>query len=178
MSAPPYPANRPQPVTAPDQITLFVYGLPAPQGSKRHVGKGVLIDHNPEALHTWREDVKLAAIRAMRHTPEWARDYPAIVGHFTFTLPRPRSHFRVKGGQLTNVLHQWAPQLHTTRPDLDKLLRSTWDALTTAGVYADDNRLAQVWATKVYPSLKFNGDRTNGTLDRPGARIVLTGVHR
>ena len=158
------------PTTEPHRLDVVVYGLPAPQGSKRHVGHGVLIDHNPEALHTWRDDVKMAALRAVADSPGWERDYPAIIGHFAFTMPRPRSHFGT--GRNEHVLRANAPRLHTTRPDLDKLLRSTWDALTAAGAYADDNRVAQVFAVKVYTGTG------PGVLDRPGVQITLSGSGR
>jgi Holliday junction resolvase RusA-like endonuclease len=158
------------PVGSPHRLDVVAYGLPAPQGSKRHVGRGILIDHNPDALGTWREDVKLAALRAVALNPGWDRTYPALVGHFTFTMPRPRHHFRT--GRFANELRGDAPHLHSTRPDLDKLLRSTWDALTSAGAYADDCRLAQVYAIKVYTG---GGP---GALDRPGVSLSLAGVAR
>jgi crossover junction endodeoxyribonuclease RusA len=148
-----------------------VYGTPAPQGSKKHVGNGVLIESNQHELNTWREDVKLAALRALEETPGWRRDYPAIAAHITFTLARPKSHYRT-GKSTAGLLRAGAPALHSTRPDLDKLLRSTGDALTAAGVYSDDARIAQLYAVKTYPVSVGNP----GALDRPGARIVLTGV--
>ena len=158
-------------LTAP-RLRIVAYGTPAPQGSKRYVGNGVMIDQNASGLRTWREDVKLAALRALEEMPGWDRDYPALVGHFAFTLARPRNHYRT--GKFANVVQETAPYLHASRPDLDKLLRSTWDALTSAGVYRDDSRLAQVHAVKVYTS----ADADSNALDRPGARIVLTGVGR
>jgi Holliday junction resolvase RusA-like endonuclease len=35
-------------------------------------------------------------------------------------------------------------------PDLDKLIRSVGDSLTTAGIYVDDSRIVRLTATKVY----------------------------
>jgi Holliday junction resolvase RusA-like endonuclease len=43
-----------------------------------------------------------------------------------------------------------APEHVTTVPDVDKLLRSTLDALTTAEVIVDDSRVVAVWAVKKY----------------------------
>lgn len=154
------------------RLVVVAYGTPAPQGSKRHVGGGRMIESNEHSLRTWREDVKLAAVAALEAHPGWTRDYAAVAAHVTFTLPRPAAHFRTKGGQRTALLHQWAPTLHGSRPDLDKLLRSTCDALTAAGAYVDDSRVAQVYAVKAYPTSVGNP----GSLDRPGVRIVLTGV--
>lgn len=154
------------------RLAITVIGTPAPQGSKKHVGNGVMIESNQRQLQTWREDVKLAALRALETTPGWERTYPAVTAHITFTLPRPKAHYRT-GLETSHLLRDGAPQLHGVRPDLDKLLRSTGDALTTAGVYADDARIAQLFAVKTYPTF---GGTPPGALDRPGARIVLTGV--
>lgn len=165
----------PLPPAHPASRLFFVaYGTPAPQGSKRHVGRGVMIEQNREALHTWRDDVKLAALAALEDAPTWARDARAVSLHVVFTLQRPRAHYRT--GRLANLLRDDAPAWHGLRPDLDKLLRSTGDALTTAGVYADDARVAQVHARKVYSSTHANP--TNGALPMPGARISLGLVQR
>lgn len=155
------------------RLAFIVYGTPAPQGSKRHVGHGVMIESNKNELTTWREDVKLAALRALDDAPHWTRDYPQIVMHVVFTLPRPKGHYRT--GKFAHLLRDNAPHLHGTKPDLDKLVRSTCDALTTAGAYADDSRVAQIFAVKGYIT---KSGRPPGALDRPGARIVLTGVGR
>lgn len=160
---------RPTSELAGHRLVVTVYGVPAPQGSKRHVGGGRMIESNQKLLNTWREDVKLAALRALEDTPGWRCDYPAVAAHIAFTLPRPKLHYRT--GKFAHLLRDAAPHLHGSKPDLDKLLRSTADALTAAGVYTDDARLAQVFAVKSYTSRS-----TPGTLDRPGARIVLTGV--
>lgn len=151
------------------RLCITVYGLPAPQGSKRHVGNGVMVESSKH-LGTWREDVKQAALRALDETPAWDRTYAAVVAHVVFTLPRPRSHYRT--GKFSHLLRDGAPAKHGTMPDLDKLLRSTGDALTAAGVWADDSRLAQVFAVKAYPTTV----PVPGGMDRPGARIVLTGA--
>jgi Holliday junction resolvase RusA-like endonuclease len=131
------------------------------------------VDDNPTSLNTWREDVKLATLRALRITPGWEDNYPLIVGHFTFTLPRPKAHYRA--GNSSHLLRPDAPMLHGKRPDLDKLLRSTWDALTTSGAYLDDNRVARVTATKCFPN---SGQTPAGALPQPGAWIHLQGLQQ
>lgn len=152
-------------------LTITVYGLPAPQGSKRHVGNGRMIESNQKTLNTWREDVKLAALRALEDAPSWQRQLVALTAHMTFTLPRLKSHYR--SGKFAHLLRDDAPVFQSAKPDLDKLIRSTGDALTAAGVYADDARVVQVFARKCYPSSTGNPP---GALDRPGARIILNGV--
>lgn len=153
----------------PHELNVTAYGTPVPQGSKTKNRYGAIYDSNPH-LGTWREDVKHAALAALEEQRGWdALAYEVIIGRFIFTLPRPKSHYRT--GKNAHLLKETAPTLHCRKPDLDKLLRSTWDALTAAGAYTDDSRVAQVIALKAYPSI--NGPA--GVLDRPGVLIHLTG---
>jgi Holliday junction resolvase RusA-like endonuclease len=83
-------------------------------------------------LKTWREDVKAAAVDAMNGRIPFEGPVELLV---TFVLVKPKSVKRV-----------WP----FVRPDLDKLLRSTGDALTSAGVYGDDSQLVKITAQKLY----------------------------
>jgi Holliday junction resolvase RusA-like endonuclease len=157
-----------------DTLVVVAYGLPAPQGSKKHVGRGVMVESSKQ-LPVWREDVKHAALTALRDNPMWDRTFSTITAHMVFTFPRPRVHYRT--GKWSHLLRDGAPVLHTKKPDLDKLIRSTGDALTAAGVFVDDSRLARVDATKVFTPL-VPGWSPTGALDRPGVRIVLSGGAR
>lgn len=134
-------------------MTFIVYGIPAPQGSKRHVGHGVMIESSAK-VKPWREAVYYAAICPSR--PIVIRG--AVRVSITFTLPRPKT--LTKG--------RVYPE---TRPDLDKLVRSTFDALTRAGVYEDDNRVVELSCAKVY----VGGFKA---LDRPGAVIQVEAMPR
>lgn len=131
-------------------VGFHVIGSPAPQGSKRHVGGGVLIESSKKVA-PWRQDVAAAAL-AVR--PQEPLDGP-LWAHMVFTLPKPKS----------------APKSRVApdrTPDLSKLLRSTEDALTTAGVWADDARVVEYMrAAKVWWG--------HGTcaLPLPGALIVV-----
>jgi Holliday junction resolvase RusA-like endonuclease len=146
-------------------LDFTVYGMPAPQGSKRHVGKGVMVESSKKVA-PWREDVKHAALHALDTHPSWNREARSVCLVVVFYLPRPRSHYRT--GHKAHLMRANAPDHVSTKPDLDKLLRSTGDALGTAGVYRDDSCLAVVVASKVYtPS------RVDGAMDRPGAQIQL-----
>ena len=44
-----------------NEIFIPVIGIPAPQGSKRHVGNGIMIE-NSKRVKPWRQDVKEAAL--------------------------------------------------------------------------------------------------------------------
>jgi Holliday junction resolvase RusA-like endonuclease len=116
-------------------VAFRVHGTPAPQGSKRAFitnGRAVVTDVNAATLRTWREDVKHAALDAMNGHLPMLGPLELLV---TFVLMKPAS-----------VKRLW-PHV---RPDLDKLLRSTGDALTSAGVYGDDSQIVKVTAQKVY----------------------------
>lgn len=121
-----------------------------------------------KALAPWRQDVKFAALAALEDHPLWPRELAALSMHVTFSMPRPRAHYRT--GKFAHLLRDGAPTHHGTKPDLDKLLRAVGDALTAAGVYADDSRVSHVFATKTYVSALTVPP---GVMATPGARIVL-----
>lgn len=135
-------------------LAFTVRGIPGAQGSKRHVGHGVMIESSKK-VKPWRSDVQAAAEDAIR---QWETDNSAtwepltapvkVYAHFTFA--RPRSHYRT--GRNAHLLRVDAPEWVTSRAcgDLDKLCRSTFDALTAAGVLADDSLIATLAATKAY----------------------------
>ena len=127
-------------------IEITVYGIPAPQGSKRHVGRGIMIESSAK-VKPWREAVKWAAIE------QDSRVTGAVALGVDFYLPRPKS---AKAGATASK-----------KPDLSKLIRSTEDALTEAGVWEDDARVISMRATKNYV-----GDG----MDRPGAKITIEGI--
>jgi crossover junction endodeoxyribonuclease RusA len=134
----------------PADLTITTYGSPAAQGSKRHVGGGRMIEMS-KAVAPWREDIRTAALVAGRN--QGPLTGPLAVTIF-FTLQKPTS----------------APKRRRTwpskKPDIDKLLRSTFDALTTAGTWQDDAQVISVHAVKLYV-----GDVN--ALDRPGAWISI-----
>jgi len=135
-----------------DAITIIVYGDPAPQGSKRHVGNGRMIESS-KAVKPWRDSVTWAGREEMGDRPPL--DGP-LMARIVFTLRKPAS----------------APKKRHTypdrKPDLSKLLRSTEDALVTAGVIADDARIvAFTELAKCYPSEGVSA------LSAPGAFITV-----
>ena len=121
--------------------TIRVFGHPAPQGSKRHVGNGVLIESSAKVKPS-RQDVRAAALEADAHF-----DGPVslTVG---FLLRRPASHFRT--GRNAHLLRDSAPAYPGKKPDIDKLLRSTLDGLGESGIWRDDAQVVRVRAEKLY----------------------------
>ncbi|WPM94370.1 RusA-like Holliday junction resolvase [Arthrobacter phage Cupello] len=63
----------------------------------------------------------------------------------TFYMPRPAGHFRQDG-----TLRASAPKWPAVKPDIDKLERAVFDAITAAGVWADDSRAVVVAKSKQY----------------------------
>jgi Holliday junction resolvase RusA-like endonuclease len=144
-------AAAPPDVASGSPLVITVHGTPAPQGSKRHVGNGVMVESSAK-VKPWREAVKWAAIEA-RADPDWPGTWVApLVGPLNvvvaFYLPRPRSHYRT--GKHSHELRDGAPFWIGKRPDLDKILRSTFDALGEAGCWIDDAQVAIVIASKAY----------------------------
>jgi crossover junction endodeoxyribonuclease RusA len=135
-------------------VDLTVYGTPAPQGSKRHVGKGIMVESS-DKVKPWREAVKAASWQAGQ--PIVPLEGPLNVT-VVFTLLKPASAPKTK--------RTWPCK----RPDLDKLLRSTLDALGDSGVFRDDAQVVSVMASKVYPREGANA------LEIPGARIWVSEV--
>ncbi|GFG87907.1 RusA family crossover junction endodeoxyribonuclease [Mycolicibacter algericus] len=112
-------------------ISFFVPGKPAPQGSKRHVGRGILIESSKEA-GPWRERIALAAFAAMAGRPIFTG---AIDVTLNFVLPRPKSTPKTRTPAATK------------RPDLDKLERACLDALTNV-VFGDDSQVISLTGYK------------------------------
>jgi Holliday junction resolvase RusA-like endonuclease len=125
-------------------ITIIAYGDPAPQGSKKFVGiaqatgRGILVESS-KRVKPWRQDVEHAAREAMQFGKLPALDEPLYV-RMVFTMPKPKS---AKKRSRTYPMR---------KPDVSKLCRSTEDALTTGGVWADDSRVVEyLRLAKVFP---------------------------
>ncbi len=113
------------------ELKAFVPGLPAPQGSKSPKGTytdkqgrtRVRMVESSEKVAPWREDVRNAF--APGGVPK-DRFPGAVTLYLEFVLTRPKR------------LGQYKNEPHVVKPDLDKLVRSTKDALASAGVLTDD----------------------------------------
>lgn len=123
-------------------LSVFVPGIPAPQGSKRHVGRGILVESSKQ-LKPWRLDVTTTCAAARTDPP---LEQAAVWLRFEF--PRPKSHYRT--GRHAHELRPDAPERHAVKPDVDKLARAILDALTAAGVLRDDSRVTDLIVAKRY----------------------------
>ena len=150
-------------------LTIVAFGQPAPQGSKRHVGNGIMVESS-KAVKPWRQDVKLAAERFIESQRvrglAWSPLDGPLVARMVFTAARPKSHYRT--GRNAHLLRDAAPARPATVPDLSKLIRSTEDALTAAGLWRDDARVVDYErAAKVYAG------EDPEALDAPGVLITV-----
>lgn len=144
-------------------VDLTVFGTPGPQGSKRVLPLGAkagATDHvvveSSKKVKPWRRAIVDAARSAgFGRGGTLLPLGGALIGDVVFTLHRGKTVKR---------------PLPTVYPDLSKLLRSTEDALSTAGVWTDDATLVDyVRLRKVYVG------HPDG-LEQPGARIRI-GFH-
>ena len=124
-----------------DSISFVVYGLPAPQGSKRHMGNGVMVESS-KAVKPWRQDVKHAALASVPN--DWNTLAPVTIS-VVFRFKRPQGHIGKRG------LKPSSPQHCTSARsgDIDKLCRATLDALTGVA-FDDDRQVISLIASKRY----------------------------
>jgi Holliday junction resolvase RusA-like endonuclease len=144
-------------------LTIDVTGTPAPQGSHRGFvnpkSGRVIITQDNKKTKPWRQDVVAAAHNTVAEHPWDVPTGPVSVG-ITFHIARPRYHYRT--GKHANELRHNAPAYVDKKPDLDKLVRATLDALTTSAVIKDDAQVATLEVSKRY------------TTGATGARITIT----
>jgi crossover junction endodeoxyribonuclease RusA len=120
-------------------IVFEVEGTPRPQGSKRHVGRGIMIESS-KYVAEWRSWVRLCAANACKGLHPLVG---AVGVNVAFCFDRPKTHSTTKG------LRSNAPTYKVSKPDIDKLLRAVLDAMT--GVcFADDSQVVAIYCTKKY----------------------------
>lgn len=159
-------------------LDLFVPGRPAPQGSKharpiyrgsgpdrQFTGRVAQVESSKSGVATWRADVRDAVTEAWRcpgcdtcrgplaGAPHGRAPLEVAVALLVeFVMPRPASTPKTRTPYATK------------RPDVSKLLRSTEDAITTAGVWRDDSLAVEVRVSKRLAEIG----------EASGARIVIT----
>jgi crossover junction endodeoxyribonuclease RusA len=113
-------------------IKFTVYGKPIAQGSKKHVGRGILVE-SAKGLPAWRKAIHAAAFVANNGRLLCAREIPVEVT-MNFFFERPKS---VKRSEMT------------VKPDCDKLVRAIFDGITGALIH-DDSQIVSHYARKYY----------------------------
>lgn len=124
-------------------LKIRVYGVPAPQGSKkpgmRKDGSLFVREQSAKTLTPWREEVSDQAAKVIDGREP-------LDGHLfvdiTFLMKRPAS---AKNRPFPNVM-----------PDLDKMTRGVYDALKMGGAIKDDARIVEGHGRKVYADIPEN----------------------
>lgn len=129
-------------------LHFHVQAEAAPQGSKRGMvhrstGRVVLLEVS-KRVKPYRDSVRAAALE---HTTGTLTG-PVLV-ELGFWFHRPKAHYGT--GRNRTTLRPGAPTMHTQRPDVDKLIRSTLDALTGT-VWHDDSQVIAVSGGKQWTS--------------------------
>jgi crossover junction endodeoxyribonuclease RusA len=114
----------------PKRIRFTVHGTPRPQGSKRHVGNGVMIESS-KGLKPWRQEVSGTGI-ALQVQMIPAHVPLEMTLNFYFTKAKSCKH-----------------RAMTKKPDASKLLRAIEDALTGILFY-DDSQIIEIHVRKHY----------------------------
>lgn len=121
------------------EIHLEIVGLPAPQGSKVKMPNGAMLDGTSKTgranLAAWRTAVAEAARRRLDEHPAQPLAEPLAVS-ITFRFPLPATD-----------QYRWR---HIATPDVDKVVRSTFDSLVHGGLLADDRYVFKLSVIKVY----------------------------
>lgn len=136
-------------------LDFTAHGDPVGQGGMTaFVVKGTarVAHKNSANLQAWRTAVATAGAMSML-SHEQLLAGPLEVS-CSFSFGRPQSHRRSSG-----ALRDGAPSWHTTRPDIDKAIRSVLDALTGV-VWGDDSQVGRLVIEKRYG-------------ERPGVRVLV-----
>lgn len=164
------------------RVEIWVPGTPAPKGSFRisqarpGSKRAFVVRKDSPATETWESAVKWAAKSQLRGAPVLEG---AVRIDLVFVLPRDRDRLRrcttcdgKRGGcSACGGAGVWRERIHAdhemaaVKPDIDKLQRSTLDALEGL-VYRNDSRVVQGLILKTYPIPETR-------FDKPGALVIV-----
>jgi len=125
------------------QVRWMTVGIPAPQGSKRHVGNGIMIEQST-SLPAWRNQL----IYDIKKAARGVKFEGGINVTLDFRFPRLKSHYRT--GKYSHILRDDAPLYKITKPDIDKIIRAVMDSMTLSGVIKDDANCYLIMSRKMY----------------------------
>ena len=140
-------------------LTFFADGDPKGQPRTRAFKQhGKMVYWMPPNAKGWKQSVRVALLNAWNRKP--------MIGPVNVTInaffPRPKAHYFA--GKRAAILRPDAPTWHTSKPDRDNVDKAILDALTDAGLWADDCQVCAGQVTKRYADTK------------PGALIEITSL--
>jgi Holliday junction resolvase RusA-like endonuclease len=127
-------------VTGGRALDFEVLGVPAPQGSKTRMPNGAMLDGGSKAARishrAWREAVAGCA-RDIAGEHGMYDEALYFAAEFRFPMPKSRRKADRERG--------WCWK--TSAPDIDKLLRNTFDGLKDGGLIRDDALICRIGGT-------------------------------
>lgn len=135
-----------------DELLILVVGRPAPQGSKSYRGNQRFSEAS-KYLPAWRKAIMGEVKSAFNATQDVRRFTEPVKVAITFFIDRPKNP-------------KWP--FPATTPDLDKLVRGVFDALTQGGAWVDDCLVVELFAREVWTG------QTTDTYPVSGARIHIS----
>lgn len=137
-------------------IAFDVLGTPAPKGSGRafinkKTGRAFVAPGGAKStevkIANWNSAIRERARRVVGEVMAPPFVDQALVVFIVFRLARPAGHWAT--GKHAGQLKASAPSHPRSKPDIDKLARSTLDAMTGI-VFDDDSRIARLVLEKQY----------------------------
>ncbi len=125
------------------RVSFVVYSRAAPQGSKRFMGPGRMMESS-KRVKPFRQDVRFTAMDTP--VPDgWPMEAPMRVS-YRFHFRRPKSHFTSKGS-----LTKSAPleAISHGLDDIEKLARAVSDSLSGV-LFHDDRQVVEMHLAKAY----------------------------
>jgi len=134
------------------EIKLTVLGVPKAQGRHKHFQRGKFSGtYDPSSA---KKETFASILQA--EAPETPISTP-IALNVIFYMPRPKAHYGT--GAKSEMLKDTAPEMQSSKPDIDNLVKFVQDSLN--GIfYKDDALICSLSANKIYS-------------DRPRTEIVL-----
>jgi Holliday junction resolvase RusA-like endonuclease len=89
--------------------------------------------YTPDTADNWKRSIAYEVLRV------WNKEQfigPLMLS-CEFVFGRPKAHYGI--GKNAGVLKASAPSHHTSKPDMDNILKSLKDALTDVGLWRDDS---------------------------------------
>jgi Holliday junction resolvase RusA-like endonuclease len=124
-----------------DMFTIWIPGIATPQGSKKSFiinKRAVLVDASIDN-RSWRRTVT----DAIKNDPEYRQIKGPVNVTLVYNMPQAKSNTKKHMAQ---------------KPDVDKLVRSSFDSMTDSGLIEDDSRVVSLsalkqWATSTGPGI-------------------------
>lgn len=117
-----------------ERLLVTVEGRPAPQGSKSYRGNQRFVEAS-KYLPAWRKAIVQAIKVEIEESQTLSKFDTPVKVNIDFFIERPKNpKFAYPG----------------TTPDLDKLVRGVFDAVTQSGVWTDDALVVQLQAREVW----------------------------